>query len=266
MAVGFTVVFSILRVVNFAHGEFYMLGGFSAFFAVEYANLHPTLSLFCAAIAVGVIGFLIEPIVFRPFRKDELSGMVAAIGLSIIILSGAQLLFGSAPRPMPAMAPGVLKIGSLFLPWSKLLSVCFAGIALAGFAAALFLTKTGRAMRAVVQDRQVAALYGIRSDWIYPLGFAMGVGLAAFAGAAMGSMFSVSPFMGTTAILKAFVIVILGGLGSLSGAAMAAIVLGMVESFTSTFWGAAASDLSALVLVLGILILRPQGLRGEIEH
>jgi branched-chain amino acid transport system permease protein len=126
-------------------------------------------------------------------------------------------------------------------------------------------TRLGRAMRAVVQDTEVALLQGIRAERIYPLAFGIGVGLAGLAGGLMAPIFSVSPFAGMTPILKAFVVVILGGLGSVAGAVLGGLLLGLIESFTSTFWGATMADIIQLLLVMLILVFRPWGLLGQRE-
>lgn len=264
MATGFTIVFSVLRVVNFAHGEFYMLGAYFTFFYFDWLGLPFPAALLLSALTIGLFGLLLEPLVFRPFAHDELSGMVAAIGLSAVLQSGASMLFGAAPYSMRA-APGSLRVGTLVLPLSKLLALGMSIAALSLCAWALFTTKIGRALRAIVQDREIAQAYGIRIGQSYLVGFACGVALAAFAGGVMAAIFPISPFMGTTPVLKAFVVVVLGGLGSLSGAVFAALLLGLVESLTSTFVGALVSDLAQLVLVLVVLLVRPHGLRGEVE-
>lgn len=265
MASGFTLTFGIMRVVNFAHGEFYMLGAFTSFFAYVYWNIPFVLCLAIAAVTIGVLGVLVERALIRPFRDDETSGMIATLAISVIIQNAAIMMWGPAPRAMPDIVQGTLVLGPFSFPWSRLLVI--AAAALIFFAFWLFMqrTRTGRAMRAVAQDQEAALLQGIRINTIYPLAFGMSVALAALAGALMGPVFSVSPFIGLTPMLKAFIVVILGGLGSVPGAVAGGILLGFIESFTATMFGSLVSDILQLLLVILILLVRPAGLLGQRE-
>jgi len=265
MAAGFTLTFGIMRVVNFAHGEFYMLGAFTAFFAYVYWDIPFVLCLAIAAVTIGVLGILVERTLIRPFRDDETSGMIATLAISVIIQNAAIMMWGPAPRAMPDIVRGTLVLGPFSFPWSRLLVI--AAAALIFFAFWLFMqrTRTGRAMRAVAQDQEAALLQGIRINYIYPLAFGISVALAALAGALMGPVFSVSPFIGLTPMLKAFIVVILGGLGSVPGAVAGGILLGFIESFTATMFGSLISDILQLLLVILILLVRPSGLLGQRE-
>ncbi|MGI4813746.1 MAG: branched-chain amino acid ABC transporter permease [Janthinobacterium lividum] len=265
MAIGFTMVFGIMRVVNFAHGEFYMLGGFCVLYF--FGNLHWPflLALAASACVVGLFGVLIERIVFRPFRNDELSGMIAALGLAIVLQNTAALVFGAMPQSLPDVIAGSVTIGPVTVPASRILVIGLSFAILVLLWLFIRFSRTGRAMRAVVQDGTAAALQGMRPERIYPIAFGIGVGLAALAGGIMAPVLTVEPFMGVTPLLKAFVVVILGGLGSVMGAVVAGLALGIFESFVSNFYGAAAADLLQFVLVIGILLVRPQGLLGEKE-
>lgn len=266
MAVGFTLVFGILRVVNFAHGEFYMLGAFAFAFTWGQWELPYPLALLLAALAVGLLGIVVERGIFRRFRGQELNSMIAALGLAIIIQNGALLAFGPTPQSMPGPVTGVVAIGPLVFPASRLFVLGCALVIFGGFWALMSLTKLGRAMRALAQDPEIALIQGIRIDRITPIAFALGIGLAGIAGCLMAPLFSVSPFIGLTPMLKAFVVVILGGLGSVPGAALAGMLLGVIESVTGTFFGAALADMLLLALVIAILLIRPWGLLGHKEH
>jgi branched-chain amino acid transport system permease protein len=265
MAVGFTLVFGIMRVVNFAHGEFYMLGAFTAFFTYVYWEMPFIVCLAIAALTIGVLGMLIERTLIQPFRSDEMSGMIATLAISVIIQNGAVLLWGPAPRAMPDIVTGTLTIGPFHFPWSRLLVIAAAALIFVAFWLFMQRTRLGRAMRAVAQDTETALLQGIRVNYIYPLAFGMSVALAALAGALMGPLFSVSPFVGLTPMLKAFVVVILGGLGSVPGAVVGGLLLGMIESLTATVFGSLVADILQLMLVILILLVRPAGLLGQRE-
>ncbi len=265
MAIGFTLVFGVMRVVNFAHGEFYMIGAFMALIGVTWLGLPYAVTL---ALTVGLailLGALTERLVFRPFRSDELSGMIASLGLAMILQNGALLFFGPDPQAFPSMVSGVFRWGALIVPKSRALTLGVGVVILIGFYFLLMHTRFGRGLRALVQDQQVAMLYGVRLELMYPLGLGLGVALAAVAGGLMAPLFGVSPFIGATPLLKAFIVVILGGLGSIPGAALAAMLLGLIESFVSSFISASAADIVTFALVVGVLLLRPSGILGRGE-
>lgn len=266
MAIGFTLVFGVMRVVNFAHGEFYMLGAFAAYLGVTRLQL-PFLAAVGLAFAAAVaLGWLIEMVVLKGFRGDELSGMIATIGLAMVLQNGALLLFGPDPQSMPPVAQGVLSLGPVIMPLSRLYVVAFSVAVLAALYAFLMHSRMGRALRAVVQDAEIASAQGINARLIYPLGFGIGVALAVVAGALMAPVFSVSPGIGATPLLKAFIVVILGGLGSIPGAALASLLLGVTESAANTFMSSSASDMLLFGLVMLMLIFRPAGLLGQPER
>ncbi len=266
MAIGFTMVFGIMRIVNFAHGEFYMLGGFAVLYFFGYLELPFIVALIASALCVGVFGVLVERVIFRPFRGDELSGMIAALGLAIVLQSAASLLFGAMPQAVPDVVTGSIDIGPMAVPLSRVLAIALAFLILILLWLFIRFSRTGRAMRAVVQDSEVAMLQGMRPQRLYPIAFGMGVGLAALAGGIMAPILTVEPFMGVIPLLKAFIVVILGGLGSIVGAVIAGLGLGIFESFVSNFLGAAAADALPFALVIIILLVRPQGLLGEREE
>ena len=263
MAIGFTLVFGVMRVVNFAHGEFYMLGAFSAYLFVTKLQLPFLAAVLATFVLTLIIGWLIEVLVMKGFRGDELNGMIATIGLAMILQNGALMIFGPDPQSMPAVAEGVISLGPVMLPMSRLYVVAFSIVVLVVLYVFLMHTKGGRALRAVVQDIEIANAQGIRSQFMYPLGFGIGVALAAVAGALMAPVFSVSPSIGATPLLKAFIVVILGGLGSIPGAALAALLLGVFESVANTFMSSSFSDMLLFGFVMLMLIFRPAGLLGK---
>jgi len=265
MAVGFTLVFGIMRVVNFAHGEFYMLGAFGAYVLTAQAGL-PFLAAVALTFALAVAGgAVLEWGVLKPFRRDELNGMIATIGLAMILQNGALMIFGPDPLSMPAVARGTLKLEKIVVPMSRVYVVIFALLALAMLYVFLRHSRAGRALRAVVEDFEIASIQAIRARIYYPLGFGLGVGLAAVAGALMAPLFSVSPFVGATPLLKAFIVVILGGLGSIPGAVVAGLALGLTESYASLFFSSSMADMLIFAIVILMLVARPKGLLGKGE-
>jgi branched-chain amino acid transport system permease protein len=243
-----------------------MLGAFAAYLGVTRLQL-PFLAAVCLAFAAAVVlGWLIEVVVLKGFRGDELSGMIATIGLAMVLQNGALLLFGPDPQSMPPVAQGVVSLGPVVMPLSRLYVVVFSVAVLAALYVFLMHSRTGRALRAVVQDAEIASAQGISARLIYPLGFGLGVALAVVAGALMAPVFSVSPGIGATPLLKAFIVVILGGLGSIPGAALASLLLGVTESAANTFMSSSASDMLLFGLVMLMLIFRPAGLLGQTER
>lgn len=265
MAVGFTLVFGVMRMVNFAHGEFYMLGAFSAYFLTTGLKLPFLASVALSFAGAIVIGGLLEWLILQPFRRDELNGMIVTIGMGMILQNLALILFGPDPLSMPAVAEGTLQLGDVVIPNSRVYVVGFAALVLVLLYLFLRYSRPGRALRAVVEDFEIASIQGIRAKIYYPLGFGLGVGLAAVAGALMAPLFSVSPFVGSTPLLKAFIVVVLGGLGSIPGAAFAGLVLGLIESYASLFFSSSTADMVIFAVVMVMLVLRPKGLIGKGE-
>lgn len=265
MAVGFTLVFGVMRMVNFAHGEFYMLGAFGAYFFTTHLQLPFLAAVGLTFVGAIVLGGLIEWIILKPFRRDELNGMIVTIGLAMILQNLALIFFGPDPLSVPSVAQGMTKVAGIVIPNSRIYVVFFACLVLVLLYFFLRRTRSGRALRAVVEDFKIASIQGISSRIYYPLGFGIGVGLAAIAGALMAPLFSVSPFIGSTPLLKAFIVVILGGLGSIPGAAIAGLALGLVESYASLFLSGSTADMLIFIVVMIMLVLMPRGLIGKGE-
>lgn len=266
MAIGFTMVFGIMRIVNFAHGEFYMIGAF--LFAILYDSYEMpfAVSVVFSIGATALLGLLLERIVFRRFRGNELNGMIASVGVALILQNSALLMWGSSTRTVPPVISGVLSVGGVVFPWSRLVVIIGAIVAVMSLNLLIAHTRLGRAMRAVAQDAEIAQVQGIRVDVIFPVAFVLGVSLAAFAGVLMAPVLSVSPFIGLAPTLKAFVIVVIGGLGSVPGAVAGGLLIGLIESFAGTFVSASLSEILQFLVVIAVVLLRPQGLLGRKER
>jgi len=263
MALGFTMIFGVLRIVNFAHGEFYMLGAFLVLTAIVKLEVSYFVAAALAVLAVGVLGYLAEEVIFRKFRDKELEGMIVALGLSILMQNLGLVAWGPYDLSIPPVFTGVLKIGSMFYPLERLMVVLLSFLLMAGFYLFLKRTKLGLAIQAIAQDTEIARVQGIRINRLYPLAFAIGTGLAAAAGAVIGPLFQLNPWMGIMPQVKAFIVVILGGIGSIPGAFLGGLILGVAESFVSTYASKAIADMLGFVLVIGILLFRPSGLLGH---
>ncbi len=263
MALGFTLIFGVLRIVNFAHGEFYMLGAFFVLTAIVKFEVNYLLAAIIAIMAIGLLGYLTEEVIFRRFRDKELEGMIIALGLSILLQNLGLVAWGPYDLSIPPVFTGVLKIGTLFYPTERLMVVLLSFLLMAGFYLFLKKTKLGLAIQAIAQDTEIAKVQGMRINRLYPLAFAIGTGLAAAAGAVIGPLFQLNPWMGIMPQVKAFIVVILGGIGSIPGAFLGGLILGVAESFVSTYASKALADLLGFILVIGILLFRPSGLFGR---
>jgi branched-chain amino acid transport system permease protein len=263
MALGFTMIFGVLRIVNFAHGEFYMLGAFLVLTAMVKLEVGYFVAAALAILLIGVLGYLAEEVIFRKFRDKELEGMIVALGLSILMQNLGLVAWGPYDLSIPPVFTGVLKIGSMFYPLERLMVVLLSFLLMAGFYLFLKRTKLGLAIQAIAQDTEIARVQGMRINRLYPLAFAIGTGLAAAAGAVIGPLFQLNPWMGIMPQVKAFIVVILGGIGSIPGAFLGGLILGVAESFVSTYASKAIADMLGFVLVIGILLFRPSGLLGH---
>jgi len=263
MALGFTLIFGVLRIVNFAHGEFYMLGAFFVLTAILKFEVNYLLAAILAVLFIGLLGYLTEEVIFRRFRDKELEGMIIALGLSILLQNLGLVAWGPYDLSIPPVFTGVLKIGTLFYPMERLMVVLLSFLLMAGFYLFLKKTRLGLAIQAIAQDTEIARVQGMRINRLYPLAFAVGTGLAAAAGAVIGPLFQLNPWMGIMPQVKAFIVVILGGIGSIPGAFLGGLILGVAESFVSTYASKALADLLGFVLVIGILLFRPSGLFGR---
>jgi len=263
MALGFTLIFGVLRIVNFAHGEFYMLGAFFVLTAIVKFEVNYLLAAIIAVLVIGLLGYLTEEVIFRRFRDKELEGMIIALGLSILLQNLGLVAWGPYDLSIPPVFTGILKIGTLFYPVERLMVVLLSLLLMAGFYLFLKRTKVGLAIQAIAQDTEIARVQGMRINRLYPLAFAIGTGLAAAAGAVIGPLFQLNPWMGIMPQVKAFIVVILGGIGSIPGAFLGGLILGVAESFVSTYASKALADLLGFILVIGILLFRPSGLFGR---
>ncbi len=263
MALGFTMIFGVLRIVNFAHGEFYMLGAFFVLTAIVKFQVSYFFAVVIAVISIGLLGFLAEEVIFRKFRDKELEGMIVALGLSILMQNLGLVAWGPYDLSIPPVFSGVLKIGSMFYPVERLMVVLLSFLLMAGFYLFLKRTKLGLAIQAIAQDTEIARVQGMRINRLYPLAFAIGTGLAAAAGSIIGPLFQLNPWMGIMPQVKAFIVVILGGIGSIPGAFLGGLILGVAESFVSTYASKAMADMLGFIIVIGILLFRPSGLFGH---
>ncbi len=265
VALGFTLVFGIMRVVNFAHGEFAMMGGFWLLFLLDRLALPYWMALPAAAVLVGVSSLLPERFVFRRLYGQELPSMIAALGLSVAIAEGAVIVFEVHERNIPSAFQGLFQIGGFTFPEDRLVVMAIALAALAGFWLFVRFTRIGLALRTVAQDREIAEAQGIDTRSVYRITFFLATAMAGLGGALFAQIYALSPYTGQVPLMKAFIIVIVGGLGSVPGAALGGVLLGMSESFLHTFFGASVAQFASFGAIIVLLVLRPWGLLGRPE-
>jgi len=268
LGIGLTLIFGLMNVVNFAHGEFYTLGAYAAFAALGWAGVDFLTAVLAAMAAGAALGWLCEVTLLRPLRSESIdTTMLVMIGVWIAMQNAELLGWGgvakSIPHPFPT-AP--LTLGPVGIAPLRVFVVLTA-LALIGLSWLLIQrTRLGRAMRATFQDRETAALMGVRIGRIHTATFAFGSALAAAAGALLGPIFLAYPSMGDLASLKAFSVVILGGLGNLAGATLGGVILGIAEELGAGYVSSGYRDAMGFLLIIVILLFRPTGLFARKER
>ena len=265
LAVGLTLIFGVLRVVNFAHGEFMMLGMYGAYWMWALWDVDPYLSVFAVVPAIFALGLLVDRLIIRrTIGAPEVTVVFATLGLSIFLQNAALTVWSADTRSVTTGYTGTaFSIGEVRA--SVPLVVSFAVALLLAFALWAFLNNTrfGKAIQAVAQNRDAAALMGINVQRVYMMTYAIAVAGAGAMGAIAAPVFSVVPRVGLSFVITAFVIVVLGGLGSVVGAVVAALLIGMVQSVVGFMIGAAWAEIAYFVVFMAVLALRPQGLLGR---
>lgn len=272
MAVGLTLIFGILKVVNFAHGEFYMLGSYAYTLAAAALGISPWLALPVAFIVGGVVGWITERLLMRPLysgystwglMKDEYA-VVVTFAFSILLVNLVDKVVGPYPRLGPALIEvSRIRAGPVMLSGQKIVAT---GIGLAVMAALAFGVRStiwGKRIQAVAQNRLGASLAGIDPARASSLVFSAAGAIAALAGALLAPIINASPDVGTFPAIKSYVIVVLGGMGSMPGSILASLILGVLESFAAVYISYGYRDTYGLVILVLVLLLRPQGLFGE---
>ena len=263
IALGLTLVLSIMGIVQISHGEIYMIGAYCFYYFVASLGLNFLVSILLATLIVGCLGILMERFFFRPFRDDPDRAMIVSISL-ILILQNIVLFFaGGNPRSYRSPVSGVLRILGIAIAWNRLVIVITGIVLVIALFLFIRLTKAGQAMLAISQERDGAALQGINIDRISALAMFIGCGLAAIAGGLIGSIFSISPTMGSFALMKGIAVIILGGLGSIPGAVLGGLILGLLDGILPAMTNTYTAGLVGFAIIILILLFRPQGLWGH---
>jgi len=263
VAVGFALTFSVMHVINFAHGEFYMVGSFMTFMVMRYIVDDFWVALLVSIVIGAGLGFLVER-VFRPsYGKGLLTQFIIALGLVIVLQQAMLIIFGGQPKAVRSAYPTVHTLGVVSITDERLLVI---GVSVA-LVVALFIflnrTKTGKAMRAAAGNPLAARLVGISTHRMASLAFIVGIALAAVAGALLAPLYSINPFMGMRLTGVAMVIVVVAGIGSVGGAAIVGYVIGIVENLFAAYVSPEWSFAVMFVLLIVVLLIKPMGLFGK---
>ena len=265
VAMGLSLIFGVLEIVNFAHGEFYMLGAMLAYFLSMNVGLGywPTV-LVVTAVAVA-LGYVFYEALLGSLRGQSFErSILLTLGLSMVLQNGAVFLFTTTPRMMQTRySYSNVIVGDVRVSVMRLFALGLGLLAFGALYLILYRTRVGRAMRGVAQNREAALMVGIDPRAVSRLAVAIGIGLSGLAGAALAPVYAVHPLMGFSFVFKAFAIIIIGGLGNISGAALAAVALGILESVAGGFLPLVMADALAFIAMIAILLLRPQGLFGR---
>jgi len=268
LGIGLTLIFGIMRVVNFTHGELYAFGAYMMYMLVMLTGANFFASLVLAVVLGVALGAAIEFALLRKLRGADIdTTMLVMIGAWIALQNGEQLAWTGVARSIDSPFPSApLAIGPVSVSWGRLFVFFVALVLIAATYALINHTRLGRAMRATFQDRDTAALMGVRIGAVHTTTFALGSGLAAAAGALLGPVFVVYPTMGDLAVAKAFAIVILGGLGSIAGATAGGFILALAEELGAGYISSGYRDAMGFLLIIAILIFKPTGLFARKER
>ena len=268
-ALGYTMVYGIIRMINFAHGDFIMVGGFTLFYVIPVMlklGLPAWFAVFAAIIVCVCVGVLTEQIAYKPVRgQGSTTALITALGMSLVLENGALVIFGSAPRNVPPMfdLPAV-SFDSVTIPATTILTLVIGLVMMLLLTLFIKYTKLGKAMRAVPEDKIASTLVGINVNKIITATFAIGSGLAAIAGVLLCSAYpSLTPYTGAMPGIKAFVAAVFGGIGSIPGAMIGGILLGIIENLSKAYISSQMADAIVFAVLIIVLLVRPTGILGK---
>ena len=263
VALGLSLVYGVMHIVNFAHGAFFMLGAYFLYFLFARWDINFLLSFVMVVTIVGTLGALVEKYLYHRYWGQTLPILIIAVGLTQIMQQVAFIAFGITEKNVPSIFQGAITFLGTRLSLERLMVIVIALVIIVGLIFFMSKTKAGQAMRAAAQDTDAAALQGVNIARTAMLAMFLGCALAAAGGIVAAPVFAVHAFMGEMLLMKAFMVVIIGGLGSLPGAIIGGLIVGVIDSFGQTFIGYEAQIL-AFILVIIVLLTRPTGLFGGI--
>ena len=265
IALGYSMVYGIAKMLNFAHGDVIMVGAFVAYFALSSFGLPTIVALILSVVACTVLGIVVEKLAYKPLRgASSLSVLITAIGVSYFLQNAAMLMWGTDTKIFPTILEGTLTIGELSIPYLTLLTILSCIVIMVVLTMFINKTKTGRAMRACSEDKGAASLMGINVNQIISITFAIGSGLAAIAAVLLCATYpSVYPTLGSMPGIKAFTAAVLGGIGSIHGAFLGGLLLGVIENLARAYISTQLSDAIVFMVLIVILLIKPTGLLGK---
>ena len=265
IALGYSMVYGIAKMLNFAHGDIIMVGAFVAYFAISSYHLPVFVAVILSVVVCTVLGVLIEKLAYKPLRQaSSLSVLITAIGVSYFLQNSAMLLWGTDTKIFPTVMSGSLNIGELSVPYLTLVTIAACMMIMVVLTLFINKTKTGRAMRACSEDKGAAALMGINVNRIISITFAIGSGLAAIAAVLLVAAYpSVYPTLGSMPGIKAFTAAVFGGIGSIPGAFLGGLLLGVVENLSRAYISTQLSDAIVFMVLIVVLLIKPTGLLGK---
>ncbi|MCF8188633.1 MAG: branched-chain amino acid ABC transporter permease [Burkholderiaceae bacterium] len=263
LAVGFTLIFGVARVLNLAHGSFYALGAYGTYVLTSIVGLPLWLAALLAIAGVSVFGVVVEKALIRPLRYSQLGVLMITLAVSLVVEQALFLIFGSEYRNVPAFIDTKVSIGGVDVAGQRLLTLVVAVVAIGALYLFIQRTRLGSAILAISQDAEAAKYMGIPSDRIFSLVMAISAALAALAGVLAGPFLSVQPSMHLLPIVKAFAIVIVGGLGSIPGSILAALMLGYAETLVAYLISTSWTEIVSVLATLLTLVFRPAGIFGK---
>jgi branched-chain amino acid transport system permease protein len=262
MALGLTLMFGMMHIINFAHGAIYMLGAFVIYYVFFQWGAPYFAAFVIAMVLLGAFGYLVERSVYRPIKGGIEPTLVALLALTTFLQAAGYPVFGQLDKHVPPVFQGTRNVLGVMVSVERLMIIPIAGALVIGLYLFINKTRLGGAMRAIEQDKEAAALQGVNVDMVNGLAFGVGFALAAAAGALMAPIFKLDPMMGEQPLLKAFIIIILGGLGSIPGAILGGLMLGLIDSIVATALGAEPAFLLSFVFIILVLLFKPTGLFG----
>ena len=265
VALGYSMVYGIIQLLNFADGDIIMVGAYTAFYAMTAFHLHPILSVVLAVVTSTLLGVVIEKVAYTPLRSaPRLSLLITAIGISFLLENGAQLLFGADTKSMDTLVPGNVSFGSVTISYTAILTIIVAVIAMVALTLLVQKTKLGKAMRAVSEDMGAAQLMGISLNKTISFTFAVGSALAGIGSVLYLCAYSqASPTMGSMLGLKAFVAAVLGGIGSIPGAMIGGFAIGLLEALVAAVGLSVWKDAVVFAILIVVLLVKPSGIMGH---
>lgn len=266
IALGYTMIYGIIKLINFAHGDIYMVGAYVAFFATTYLKLSFLPAMLVTMVVAAIVGGIIERLAYRPLRyAPRIAILITAIGVSLLLEYTGILLVSPQPRTFPPIFQAqIYNFGNIVVNSQQVLILVVSLVLMVILTYIVQRTKIGKAMRAVSFDTDAARLMGIDVDHVISITFAIGSALAAAAGMLVGIYYnSIDPLMGIMPGLKAFVAAVLGGIGIIPGAMLGGVLLGIIEALVSGFISSTFRDAAAFAILIIILLFKPSGLLGK---